>query len=116
MWQVVISFLYFAFNALVTCMLVAEEWNGFAKDRKTLRVSRPEGIQRSTYFISLPFKYGLPLMAILTLMHWLISQSLILVSTTALYPTNVEDPDRSFSIVGYSTRASLAGKYRHPLA
>jgi hypothetical protein len=91
-------------------MLVAEEWNGYAKDRKTLRVSHPEGIQRSTYFISMPFKYGIPLMTATTTLHWLVSQSTFLVSTTALYPSNTEDASQSFSIVGYSTVASLTCK------
>jgi hypothetical protein len=91
-------------------MLVAEEWNGYAKDRKTLRVSHPVGIQRSTYFISIPFKYGVLLMAATTTLHWLVSQSTFLVSTTALYPSNTEDVSRSFSVVGYSTVASFACK------
>ena len=106
----IISFLYFALNALLTCMLVAEEWNGYAKDRKALRVSHPKGIQRSTYFISMPFKFGIPLMGATTTLHWLVSQSTFLVSTTALYPSNTEDASQSFSVVGYSTVASLACK------
>jgi len=109
-WQVIVSFLYFVGNALFTCMHVAEEWNGYATERKTLRVSHPEGIQRSSYFISLPFKYGIPMMILITTLHWLISQSVFLVSTTALWPTDTEDVSSSFEVVGYSTSASFGGK------
>ena len=43
--------------------------------RKTLRVSAPEGIQRSSYFVSMPWKYGIPLISSMSVLHWLISQS-----------------------------------------
>ena len=43
--------------------------------RKTLRVSAPEGIQRSSYFVSMPWRYGIPLISAMFLLHWLISQS-----------------------------------------
>lgn len=109
MFQVIVSGLYFAFNALLTCMLVAEEWSGYAKDRKTLRVSHPEGIQRGSYFVSMPFKYGVPFMSLITTLHWLISQSIFPISVTALYPSYTEDTSLSYCIVGYSTSASFAG-------
>lgn len=92
-------------------MVVAEEWNGYAKDRKTLRVSHPKGIQRGSYFVSMPFRYGVPLMALITTLHWLISQSIFLISATTLYPSLVENESSSWSAVGYSTSASLAGQY-----
>ena len=41
-WQVVVSLLYIGHNSLLSCMMVANEWTGFADDRKTLRVSAPE--------------------------------------------------------------------------
>jgi hypothetical protein len=60
MWQVIVSFLYLAYSALLTCMLVGDEWSRFATHRKTLRVTHPRGIQRSTYFVSMPYKYSIP--------------------------------------------------------
>jgi len=91
-------------------MLVAEEWNGYASERKTLRVSHPEGIQRSSYFISMPFKYGIVLIGLITTLHWLISQSIFLVSTTALWPSNTEDVSSSFEVVGYSIATCFKGE------
>jgi hypothetical protein len=74
-WQVLVSLLYFTFNAILSCQLLAQEWAKFGDRRKTLRVSHPQGIQRESFFISMPLKYGLPIMAVFAIEHWLISQS-----------------------------------------
>ena len=50
LWQMIISILYLTLNALLSCLLFSDEWAGYHKTRKTLRVSFPEGIQRSSYF------------------------------------------------------------------
>lgn len=78
--QLILSMFYFAINGVLTCMVAAREWSEFAYARKGLRVSdKPRGVQRVTYFLSLPYRYVLPLMAISTILHWLVSQSLFLV-------------------------------------
>ncbi|KAK3489907.1 hypothetical protein B0T13DRAFT_497352 [Neurospora crassa] len=43
---------------------------------KTLRTSQPRGSQRSTFFLSLPYRYALPFVAVSSIMHWLTSQCL----------------------------------------
>ena len=60
-------------------MLLTDEYNDFAVARKTLRVSEPQGKQRSSYFLQLPYRYALPLMAASGGLQWLISQCLFLV-------------------------------------
>ena len=110
-WQIIVSFLYLAYNALLTCQLVSAEWGGYAAERKTLRVSHPKGIQRSSYFISMPMKYGIPLLGANAIMHWLISQSVFVVSTTTYFPGDIEDTSQSFTTTGYSISATLACKY-----
>lgn len=84
-WQIVISALYFAMNTLLTCMLLGREWANYATKRKPLPVSYPRGIQRSSYFISMPFQYGTPLIASRTTIHWLVSRPIFLLSTTTVY-------------------------------
>ncbi len=104
MWQIILAFLCVAYNALLSCQLVIDEWSGYA-------ITHPEGIQRSSYFVSLPMKYGVPLIAANTTLHWLISESIFLVSITSYYPGGlVEDPTSSYYFCGYSTRAILVGK------
>ncbi|MCJ1426734.1 hypothetical protein MMC29_004637 [Sticta canariensis] len=77
--QALLSFLYLTYNALFTSMLLAEEWDGFAHQRKTLRVTCPVGKQRSTYWLQLPYSYGIPLLVMSGILHWLVSQSIFLV-------------------------------------
>lgn len=80
--------------------------------RKTLRVSAPVGIQRSSYFISMPLRYGIPLIATMSLLHWLISQSLFVVATVTYESDGAAGTPIYTS--AYSLQAMIAGSY--PLA
>lgn len=82
--QLVYSTLYFLSNGLLTKMLLAAEYNDYATERKPLRVSWPKGQQRWTYYISLPYRYGVPLIVVSIVLHWLLSQSLFLVKINNL--------------------------------
>jgi hypothetical protein len=77
--QIVLTIVYFLCNGIFTSMLVASEYNDYSISRKALRVSWPKGKQRSTYYLSLPYRYSLPFMGMSTLLHWLLSQSWFLV-------------------------------------
>lgn len=74
-------------------MALAHEWSQYAVQRKGLRVSaQPRGAQRSTYFLSLPYRNAIPFIILSTLMHWLMSESLFLVMIEA-YTVDLErDP------------------------
>ncbi|KAH7385181.1 hypothetical protein DE146DRAFT_702199, partial [Phaeosphaeria sp. MPI-PUGE-AT-0046c] len=76
--QVLMSFCYLVVNNICTCMASIEEWNGFAHTRKALRVSRPLGEQRETYFLQLPYRYAVPSMLVSIGLHWLLSQAFFL--------------------------------------
>lgn len=79
--QLVLSFLYFAYNGLFTAMLLGLEWTYYSHKNKGLRISRKTaGAQRSTYFLQLPYRFGLPLAILSALLHWLVSQSIFLVA------------------------------------
>ena len=87
LFQLMISVLYLFYNYIVTCQLVAAEWMRFSHEKKALRVSSPVNeCQRSEYFLSLPWKYAAPQMASFMLLHWLVSQSVFIVQTTAYGP------------------------------
>lgn len=77
--QLIVSILYVLYNAVVTCTLLSAEYNAYAARRRPLRVSEPQGAQRATYWLSLPYRYALPLMVTMGVLHWLISQSIFLV-------------------------------------
>ena len=103
----IISFLYLTFNALFSCLLVSDEWAGYHKTRKTLRVSFPEGIQRSSYFISMPLRYGAPLTVSIALLHWTVSQSIFVVRVISHYSDGSLDSASTITAAGYSLLAIM---------
>jgi hypothetical protein len=100
--QLLLSYMYFAYNGLFTEMHAAEEWSGFATNRKSLRVSNPAAGQRSTYWLSLPWAYSVPLITVSSLLHWLVSRSLYLIRINVMGPDGQLMPDRGISACGYS--------------
>ncbi len=77
--QITLTFPYFTYNNLFTYMLLRDEWNGYADQRKALRVTSPRGTQRSTNRLQLPYYFPVLLMVLSSLLHWLTSQAIFLV-------------------------------------
>lgn len=79
--QPILSFIYFIYNGIFTCMLAEREWNQLGLKRGGLRItSIPSGSQRSSYFLQLPYRFAIPIMILSGLLHWLVSQSIFLVA------------------------------------
>jgi hypothetical protein len=102
--QLAFSFVYVLYNNCLTRMMLGREYSSYAKHRRPLRVSRPEGEQRSTYRLQLPYRYSVPLMAMMACLHWLVARSIFLVEI------NVFDYDgnalaKKVSACGYSSMA-----------
>jgi hypothetical protein len=104
--QVIVSCLYFAYNTVYTSMVSADEFSRFSSHRKALRTTNPRGDQRSTYWLSLPWTYALPIAAASSLLHWLISQSLF-IARTEILDTYGQPESISYMEVGYSPLAIL---------
>ncbi|KAF2971938.1 hypothetical protein GQX73_g1523 [Xylaria multiplex] len=109
--QLVFSILYSLYGAILTTFLIQREFSLMYSHRKALRVSEPVGIQRSSYFISLPLRYGIPLNVSSALLHWLISQSFFISRITALKPDGIEDYENTFSTLGNSPIAIIASTF-----
>ena len=106
--QLVLSFSYFAYNAIWTQMLIAREWAQFGIRRLSLRVSLPSGQQRSNYFLTIPYMYAIPLLTISAILHWLLSQSFFLARINVnSAPPFVNTPPAVINTVGYSLGALL---------
>jgi len=83
--------------------------------KKALRVSAPEGIQRSSYFVSMPWRYGIPLIAGTSILHWLISQSLFVIIAQS-YQADGKVLDHGIVYInGFSIQAILTSKYSEAL-
>ena len=104
--QVLLSYLYLAFNALYTNMFVAKEWSTYIHERKPLRVTLPVGRQRGTYWLNVPFRYAIPMQILSGLFHWLTSQSIFPVSIFILEPHS-RDISRQISTCGFSPIAII---------
>lgn len=76
--QLVLSFSYVLYNSLLTSMHLYYEYSTYASRRRPLRVSRPKGTQRATYWLQLPYTYGITLITASVTLHWLVSQSIFL--------------------------------------
>jgi hypothetical protein len=107
-FQLTVSVLYLFYNRLFTIYSIGQEWyhwsaaNGPSK-RRGLRVSSPEPTQRSSYFISLPYRFGIPIMVASSTLHWLISQAIFVVNTKAFDADGQANPSYDTSRVGFSS-------------
>lgn len=106
--QLVLSFLYLNYNAFLTSLLLAQEWNGYARHRKTLRVTSATREQRSTFWLQLPYRYNIPLLLVSAALHWLVSQSIFLARVKYLDIGGVEIPEEEISTCGYSIIATIS--------
>jgi len=99
--QLLLSFLYLMYNSLFTGMVMGQEWNQFggATGRKYIRVTYPQGKQRGTYWLQLPYRYALPLMACSAFIHWSTSQ--------ALFFAQLNIGSSTIQVVGYSILATV---------
>ena len=83
-FQLAISNAYIFFNNVFTCMRLSAEIADFGVVAKPMRVSEPRGAQRSTYWLQLPYRWSLPLMGTMALLHWLVSEAIFMVDVKVL--------------------------------
>ena len=105
--QIILSFLYFTYNGIFTCMLLAKEWSAYSSKRRFLRVTTPTGGQRSTYRLQLPYRYGVPLLVGSGILHWCVSQSIFLARINFIDSDGQERDDWAISTCGYSPMALI---------
>ncbi|KAF2162621.1 hypothetical protein M409DRAFT_26863 [Zasmidium cellare ATCC 36951] len=105
--QLIITFVYIFYNDAFTRMLLNIEYINFATTRKALRVSRPQGQQRSTYWLQLRYRYSIPIMCAKVLLHWLVSRSIFLVRITIYDNEGLRVPTRDINACGFSPLAIL---------
>lgn len=88
-------------------MAISSEWNSFVSRRQPLRVTSPRGNQVSTYFLSLPFRYILPILATSVATHWILSQSLFLVAIDVFDEQGNLDVSQTILTCGFSCIALI---------
>jgi len=99
--QVLISLMSVLYNGRLTSMILVGKWNSFSQRRHSLRVTVPLGEQKSQYYLTIPYRYAIPLLLLMGIFHWLVSESFFLVSLGAFRGTEIQPQDSVFGI-GYS--------------
>ncbi|KAK3380710.1 hypothetical protein B0T24DRAFT_616099 [Lasiosphaeria ovina] len=112
--QLLLSALYLAYNAAYTCMAFADEYARYFAARRGLRVTNPlpkakgnDNTQRSTRFLTLPYRYVAPLLLASGGAHFLLSQAFFLVAVDVFGPDGDPDPQRAILTVGFSPIAMV---------
>ncbi|KAJ5089838.1 hypothetical protein N7532_008522 [Penicillium argentinense] len=74
--QFFVTISYTSYNSVLTSMLAAAEYSSYGTRRKPLRVTwrTKNSDQRSTYWLSVPYQYGIPILVVYAALHWLMSQ------------------------------------------
>ncbi|KAL4921825.1 hypothetical protein BDW62DRAFT_97229 [Aspergillus aurantiobrunneus] len=102
--QFIVTISYYFYNNVLTSMLAAAEYSSYGKSRKPLRVSwpKPGSFQRSTYWLSVPYQYSVPLLTVYAALHWTISRSLFYVQIVPHDEFGQTIEDQVLSALGYS--------------
>ena len=66
------------------------------------------GIQRSSYFVSMPLRYGVPIMIVSAIEHWLYSQAVFIIRGIRINLDGSEDAN--WTTTGFSFIPSIIGK------
>lgn len=103
--QLVIIVSYYCYNAVLTSILAAAEYSSYGVKRKALRVTWPikDSQQRSTYWLSVPYRYVVPILGLHMILHWLISQSIFYLVLIPYLPDDQPNPENMMSSLGYSS-------------
>ena len=99
--QTLLSLLYFSYNQFISQMCASSETMRFAVKRKPLRVTRPQGQQHSSFWLSVPYRYGIPLLVLSASVHWAASQTMFL-TEVSLASSSGEVVSQNINGVGWS--------------
>ena len=99
--QIPLSLFYFSYNQFLSEMCASAEIMQFANERKALRVTNPCGKQRSSYWLSVPYRYAIPFLSAGAALHWSASATVFLTELSILAPSG-ELQANPVNGVGYS--------------
>lgn len=105
--QVCLAILYIVYKGLMTAIFNAKDWSRFGFEDQHLMVSTPAGKQRGTWILGIPKYYGVALLVLQTILHWLISESIFVVQITVFGTDGQISPTDHISNCGYSPIAII---------
>ncbi|KAF2728297.1 hypothetical protein EJ04DRAFT_504275 [Polyplosphaeria fusca] len=107
--QLYLSAIYLSLNHQLTLMIQLRDWARLASHRQAIRVSSPEPYsdQVSTYWLSLPYLYSIPLLLTRISLGWLVSQSLFIVRYVIYEDLSIDDASDVSYTMGFSAIALI---------
>ena len=107
--QLSVSAMYLSLNHQLTLMIQLRDWAGLASRRQAIRVSNPElaSDQVSTYWLSLPYRYSIPLLLTSVSLGWLVSQTLFIVRYALYNDASIDDAPNVSYKMGFSAIALI---------
>jgi hypothetical protein len=105
--QIFLAIFTLDYQNTLRAIFVAREWNEFGSRGQMLRVSRPQGAQLGSWLLNLPFSFGIVIVSLNILLHWVISRSLFVLEVTINSENPAAGPPNSFSNCGFSPIAAI---------
>ncbi|KAJ5722880.1 hypothetical protein N7488_000915 [Penicillium malachiteum] len=92
--QLIITISYYWYKSVLTSMLAAAEYSSYGKERKGLRVTWPVkgSNQRSTYNLSVPYRYSVPTLLLYIILHSMVSEAFFFIWVIPYSPQNKAEP------------------------
>ncbi|PVH78040.1 hypothetical protein DL98DRAFT_636459 [Cadophora sp. DSE1049] len=104
--QVILALVSFVFMSIMSSLFLAADWSTFAFCPRTLLVSSPVGKQRGTWLLGAPLGWGAAFLALQTLLHWLLSQSIFVVQINIFNKDGTPVPESA-------SQDESRGRYAH---
>ena len=87
--QIFLAAIWLLYMGIMTSMFLAADWSIFGIKGHPLMVKNARGEQRGMWLLGAPLVWGAPLLVLQIILHWLISQSIFVISL------NIHNPDGS---------------------
>ena len=98
---------YLSFSRVVRSIMLSREYATYAYERRGLRVTDPRGAQRSTPWLSIPYRFAKPLTCIMVLLHWTISESIFVARVNMYDMYHQRKPSADIDTCGWSHPAII---------
>lgn len=106
--QIFLAAVWLLYMGIMTSMFLASDWAAFGTKAQTLMVSSPRGEQRGTWLLGAPLVYGIPLLVLQIILHWLVSQSIFVISLSVYNPDgSLNQTNPKYLNCGYSPVAII---------
>lgn len=108
--QLFLAAVWLTYANTLTSMFLAADWTKFgtAAGGQTLMVVSPRGEQRGTWLLGAPLAYAMPILILQIVLHWLVSQSIFVVSVDVFNPDGTPNQDQTRNTTcGYSPIAII---------